>query len=76
MFYMNCGSFQVVGASPELLCKGLKYIHSFLLIVENDKVFAHPIAGTKRRGNTEEEDLKLESELLSDPKERAEHMFF
>ena len=55
---------QVIGASPEMLVK-----------VEKDRVVhTHPIAGTRKRGATEAEDVALAEELLADPKERAEHV--
>ncbi|CAB4417546.1 unnamed protein product [Rhizophagus irregularis] len=63
MFYLDFKDYQIVGASPELLVK-----------VENDMVYTHPIAGTRKRGKTQEEDEKLAKELLNDPKERAEHI--
>ncbi|GBE82412.1 anthranilate synthase component [Sparassis latifolia] len=63
MFYLDCGSLQIVGASPETLCK-----------VQNNKVFNHAIAGTIRRGQTIEEDERLGAELLSSEKDRAEHI--
>ena len=63
MFYLDLGHFQIVGASPEILVR-----------LENDTVTLRPIAGTRRRGVTPEEDRALEQELLSDPKERAEHL--
>ena len=63
MFYFNFGDFQVVGASPEILVR-----------VKEGTVTIRPIAGTRRRGTTPEEDLALEAELLADPKERAEHL--
>lgn len=63
MFYLDCEDFQVVGASPEMLCK-----------VENRKVYTHPIAGTRRRGKTQQEDEELAKDLLNDEKERAEHV--
>ena len=53
----------IAGASPETLVK-----------VEGRKIFSRPIAGTRRRGRTEEEDLALAEEMLLDPKERAEHV--
>lgn len=62
MFYFDLGSFQVSGASPELLVR-----------VRNGHVTTHPIAGTRRRGLTTEEDSELALDLLKDPKERAEH---
>jgi len=63
MFYFNFGGFQVIGASPEILV-GLK----------GGEVNIRPIAGTRPRGATPEEDKALEADLLSDPKERAEHL--
>ncbi|MBT5031333.1 MAG: anthranilate synthase component I [Proteobacteria bacterium] len=63
MYFMNMGAFQIIGSSPEILVRQ-----------ENDKVTVRPIAGTRRRGKTPEEDLALEKELLADPKERAEHL--
>ncbi len=63
MFYLDCGGFQLVGASPEILVR-----------VEDGKVMTRPLAGTRRRGRTQEEDLALEAELRSDEKERAEHI--
>ncbi|KAF8319317.1 anthranilate synthase component [Clavulina sp. PMI_390] len=63
MFYVDCGDVQLVGASPETLCK-----------VENGKVYNHAIAGTVKRGATKEEDDKLGNELLNSTKDRAEHI--
>jgi anthranilate synthase component 1 len=63
MFYYDMGGFQVVGASPEILVR-----------LEGDTVTLRPIAGTRARGATREEDLALERDLLADPKERAEHV--
>jgi Anthranilate/para-aminobenzoate synthases component I len=63
MFYLDFGDFQVVGSSPEVLVR-----------LEEGKVLTRPIAGTRRRGDTEEEDKALEQELLADEKERAEHL--
>ncbi|GAB4297269.1 MAG: anthranilate synthase component I [Roseovarius sp.] len=63
MFYFDFGGFQVVGASPEILVR-----------VMGGQVTVRPIAGTRRRGATPEEDRALEAELLADPKERAEHL--
>jgi anthranilate synthase component 1 len=63
MYFLDYGDFQIVGASPEVLVR-----------VENGKIETRPIAGTRRRGKTYEEDLALERELLSDEKERAEHI--
>jgi anthranilate synthase component 1 len=63
MFYLDMGDFQIVGASPELLVR-----------VEDGIVVTHPIAGTRPRGTTPEEDEALAAELLADEKERAEHI--
>ncbi|MBT6266302.1 MAG: anthranilate synthase component I [Tateyamaria sp.] len=63
MFYFNFGDFQVVGASPEILVR-----------VFGNEVTIRPIAGTRKRGATPEEDRALEIELLNDEKELAEHL--
>jgi len=63
MFYLDLEDFHVVGSSPEILTR-----------VEDGEVTVRPIAGTRRRGHTEAEDLALEKELLEDPKELAEHL--
>ena len=63
MFFYNFGDFHVVGASPEILVR-----------LENGKVTVRPIAGTRPRGKTPDEDAALAKELLADPKERAEHV--
>jgi anthranilate synthase component 1 len=63
MFLFDFRDFHVVGASPEILVR-----------LEGDKVTLRPIAGTRRRGATPEEDRALAEELLADPKERAEHV--
>jgi hypothetical protein len=63
MFYFDLGDFQIVGASPELLVK-----------VENGIITTHPIAGTRKRGKTKEEDDQIAEELKSDDKEKAEHV--
>ena len=63
MFHLNLGDFHVVGSSPEILVR-----------LEDDTVTVRPIAGTRRRGKTPEEDLALEKDLLADPKEIAEHL--
>ncbi len=62
MFYLNFGSVKLVGASPEMLVK-----------VAGKKVFTYPIAGTRRRGQTPDEDAALAADLKSDVKENAEH---
>lgn len=63
MYYMNMGDFHIVGSSPEILTR-----------LEDGLVTVRPIAGTRPRGKTEEEDRRLEEDLLSDPKELAEHL--
>ncbi|MCM1056472.1 MAG: anthranilate synthase component I [Firmicutes bacterium] len=62
MFYFSGGDGEIAGASPETLVK-----------LEKDKLYTFPLAGTRPRGRTEEEDRELERELLTDEKERAEH---
>ena len=63
MFYFDLGKYQVVGASPEILVK-----------VKDRKVIIRPIAGTRPRGKTVEEDNFFEKDLLNDHKERSEHL--
>lgn len=63
MYYLSFGDLQVIGASPEIL-----------VTEDAGKVVTRPIAGTRRRGKTRDEDLALEQELLADEKERAEHI--
>ena len=63
MFYFDFGDFHVVGASPEILVR-----------LEDGLVTERPIAGTRKRGATPEEDAALAAELLADEKERAEHL--
>ncbi len=63
MFYLNLDDVQIVGASPEMLVR-----------VEGAHATTRPIAGTRRRGGTPEEDAALAEELLADEKERAEHI--
>ena len=63
MFYYHMDDHHVVGASPEILVR-----------LEDETVTVRPIAGTRPRGKSKEEDLKLEQELLEDPKECAEHV--
>jgi anthranilate synthase component 1 len=63
LYYLNFPGFQLVGSSPEILVR-----------LRDGKITIRPIAGTRRRGATPEEDLALEQELLADEKERAEHL--
>jgi anthranilate synthase component 1 len=63
MFYIDLGDTQIVGSSPEVLVR-----------VQQRQVTLRPIAGTRHRGDTAEEDQRLEEELLNDPKECAEHL--
>jgi anthranilate synthase component I len=63
MYFMNLGDHHVVGSSPEILAR-----------LEDGEVTVRPIAGTRRRGYTPEEDRALEVELVNDPKEVAEHL--
>ncbi|UCG77334.1 MAG: anthranilate synthase component I [Nitrospirota bacterium] len=63
MFFINTGDAEIIGSSPEILVR-----------VEDGDIVLRPIAGTRRRGRTEQEDLNMEEELMSDPKEKAEHI--
>jgi anthranilate synthase component 1 len=63
MFYLNFGEVKFIGASPEILVR-----------LTDGKIELRPIAGTRPRGATDEEDLALEKDLMADPKERAEHI--
>ena len=63
MYYFNLADFHIVGSSPEILAR-----------LEGNMVTVRPIAGTRPRGASETEDQALEQELLSDPKELAEHL--
>ena len=63
MFFLELGEVTLVGSSPELLVR-----------LEGDQVEVRPIAGTRPRGRTPEEDARMERELKADPKERAEHV--
>ncbi len=63
MFFLDVGDMQVVGSSPEILVR-----------LQDGVITVRPIAGTRPRGKTPEEDAALEAELLADPKERAEHL--
>jgi anthranilate synthase component 1 len=63
LFFLNFGDFSVVGSSPEILVR-----------VRDGKITLRPLAGTRKRGETQEEDKALVEDLLSDPKEIAEHL--
>ena len=63
MYFLDLDDFQIVGSSPEILVR-----------LEDDMITVRPIAGTRPRGKTEEEDTTFEKELLTDPKELAEHL--
>ena len=63
LFFLDFGGFSIVGSSPEVLVR-----------LRDGVVTIRPLAGTRRRGATHEEDQALEAELLADPKERAEHL--
>ncbi len=63
MYFLDFGEYCIVGASPEILVRS-----------EDGEVTVRPLAGTRPRGETEAEDLSLETELMADEKERAEHI--
>ena len=63
MYFLDLGDFHVAGSSPEILVR-----------VEDGDITVRPLAGTRKRGATDEEDQALERELLADPKEIAEHL--
>ncbi|TCT19408.1 anthranilate synthase component I [Thiobaca trueperi] len=63
MYFLDLDDFHIVGSSPEILAR-----------LEDEVVTVRPIAGTRRRGQTEAEDRALEADLLADPKELAEHL--
>jgi anthranilate synthase component I len=63
LFFLNYPDFQLVGSSPEILVR-----------LRDGKITIRPIAGTRPRGATPEEDARLEAELIADPKEHAEHL--
>ena len=63
MFYLDFVDFQLIGASPEILVR-----------VDDDVVVTRPLAGTRPRGKSAEDDMRLEQELRTDEKERAEHI--
>ena len=63
LFFLRLGDVVLIGSSPEILVR-----------LEDGDIELRPIAGTRKRGMTSEEDHELEAELLADPKERAEHL--
>jgi anthranilate synthase component 1 len=63
MFFLRTRDVTLLGSSPEIMVR-----------VENGRITSRPLAGTRPRGKTPEEDKRLEAELLADPKERAEHV--
>ena len=63
MYYLNLEDFHIVGSSPEILAR-----------LEDNKVTVRPIAGTRRRGKDEKDDLDMEEDMINDPKEIAEHL--
>ena len=63
MYYLNMGDYYIVGSSPEILVR-----------LEDEQITVRPIAGTRPRGKTLDEDIILEKELKDDPKEKAEHL--
>jgi anthranilate synthase component 1 len=63
LFFLRCEGPVLIGSSPEILVR-----------LEDGRIDVRPIAGTRPRGRTPEEDAALETELLADPKERAEHV--
>jgi anthranilate synthase component 1 len=63
LYFMDLGDFHIVGSSPEILVR-----------LEGNTITTRPLAGTRRRGQTPAEDARLEQDLLSDPKELAEHL--
>ncbi len=71
MYYWNFDSFHVVGASPEILVRQDREGQGD---ATREMVTIRPLAGTRKRGTTQEQDQQLEQELLADPKERAEHV--
>lgn len=63
MYYLDAGNVKLIGSSPEILVR-----------LEGDRITLRPIAGTRKRGETESEDIALEEELRKDPKEISEHI--
>ena len=63
MYYLNLHDFHIVGSSPEILAR-----------LEDNKVTVRPIAGTRRRGKDDADDIAMEKDMINDPKEIAEHL--
>ena len=63
MYYLNLHDFHIVGSSPEILAR-----------LEDNKVTVRPIAGTRRRGKDDSDDIAMEKDMINDPKEIAEHL--
>ena len=63
LYYLNLEDFHIVGSSPEILAR-----------LEDGEVTVRPIAGTRRRGKDEQDDLDMEKDMINDPKEIAEHL--
>jgi len=63
LYYLNLDEFHIVGSSPEILAR-----------LEGGEVTVRPIAGTRRRGRNEQDDIAMEEEMVNDPKEIAEHL--
>ena len=63
MYYLNLKEFHIVGSSPEILAR-----------LEDGKITVRPIAGTRRRGKDEEDDMAMQEDMVNDPKEIAEHL--
>ena len=63
LYYLNLDEFHIVGSSPEILAR-----------LEDGEVTVRPIAGTRRRGRNEQDDIAMEEEMVNDPKEIAEHL--
>ena len=63
LYYLNLDEFQIVGSSPEILAR-----------LEDSEVTVRPIAGTRRRGRNEQDDIAMEEDMVNDPKEIAEHL--
>ena len=63
LYYLNLDEFHIVGSSPEILAR-----------LEDGEVTVRPIAGTRRRGRNEQDDIAMEEDMVNDPKEIAEHL--